>query len=69
MASFTGSLEVQPFQVAVPEDTLAEFKQLLQLSKIGPATFENTNRADTSYGITREWIRKAKDHWSNAYDW
>jgi microsomal epoxide hydrolase len=69
MASFTGSLGVRPFQIVVPEDTLAEFKQLLQLSKIGPATFENTNNADTSYGISREWIGKAKDHWSNAFDW
>ncbi|KAI4854547.1 alpha/beta-hydrolase [Aureobasidium sp. EXF-8845] len=69
MISFTGSLEVRPFEVGLPENTLAEFRQLLQLSKIGPATFENTNRADNSYGISREWIEKAKDHWSNAYDW
>jgi len=67
--TFQGNLEVRPFEVAVPEEAIAEFKLLLRLSKIGPSTFENTNKTDTSYGVSRAWIEKAKDHWLNVHDW
>jgi hypothetical protein len=69
MAPFSGSLEVKPFKASVSEEALSEFKQLLQLSKIGPATYENTFAADPAYGLSREWTQKAKDYWLNEYDW
>lgn len=69
MAPFSGTLEARPFQVSVPEETLVEFKQLLKLSKIGPATFQNTTKASPEYGVSRAWTEDAKEHWLKNYDW
>jgi hypothetical protein len=69
MAPFQGSLDIKPFEASVSEEALSEFKQLLRLSKIGPATLENTAKADPAYGVSREWTEKTKDYWLNQYDW
>lgn len=68
-AGATGKFEA--FQLRVPEGELSDFKTLLKLSKIGPETYENasTQEAGTSFGITREWLSKAKDTWLNSFDW
>lgn len=52
-----------------------ELRQLVKLSIIGPATYENRN-ADPSagkfglskFGVTREWLADAQDEWQ-AFDW
>jgi microsomal epoxide hydrolase len=62
------SLKLTPFEAHVPEDELSDFKQLLKLSKIGPATYEN-QREDRYFGISRAWLQKAKQHWETQYDW
>ena len=62
------TLDVKPFKAHVDEEKLQQFKQLLKLSPIGPAVFENTN-AGRRYGITREWLEKAKNVWENEFDW
>ncbi|KAK5734510.1 hypothetical protein LTR17_008870 [Elasticomyces elasticus] len=69
MATFRGTLNVNPFTVSIPDKALDELKQLLHLSKIGPPTFENTRQAGPSYGLSRTWTAMAKDHWLNQYDW
>ena len=66
------SLKPKPFEAKVSDQELDEFKQLLKLSKIGPKTHENltTNVKDyTSWGISREWLSNAKQHWETKYDW
>lgn len=62
------SLDVQPFMARAPEDKLQHFKQLLELSPIGPAVFENTSNG-RRYGITREWLEEAKSKWLKDFDW
>lgn len=62
------TLDIKPFKAHAPEEKLQHFKQLLELSPIGPAVFENTN-AGQKYGITREWLQGAKDAWLNKFDW
>jgi microsomal epoxide hydrolase len=62
------TLDIQPFKAHVSEEKLQHFKDLLKLSPIGPAVFENTN-CERRYGTTREWLSNAKDHWLNTYDW
>ncbi|EGP86991.1 uncharacterized protein MYCGRDRAFT_71676 [Zymoseptoria tritici IPO323] len=69
MAPFSGVLEVKPFKAAVSDSALEDFKQLLRLSKVGPATLENSSQADSAYGLSRDWTEKAKDYWLNKYDW
>lgn len=64
--------KVEAFQLHVPEAELSDFKTLLKLSKIGPATYENSTSAQEagkSFGITREWLTEAKDTWLKSFDW
>ena len=57
-----------PFEAKVSEDKLSEFKQLIKLSPIGPATYEN-QQEDRKWGMTRKWLSDAKEHWHTKYDW
>lgn len=62
------SLRINNFEASVPESELSDFKQLLRLSKVGPKTYENTQR-DRRYGMTHQWLTDAKQHWEYVYDW
>lgn len=56
------------FKVSIPETQLSDFKTLLKLSKIAPATYESLQE-DRRYGLTTNWITEAKDYWLNEFDW
>ncbi|KAK3111759.1 hypothetical protein LTR53_012663 [Teratosphaeriaceae sp. CCFEE 6253] len=66
------SLKPSPFKAETPDKELQDFKQLVQLGRIGPKTYEN-QVADvkdfTSFGITRKWLEDAKQEWEKTYDW
>ncbi|KAK2007892.1 epoxide hydrolase [Colletotrichum eremochloae] len=57
----------EKFTLRVPDQDLEEFKQLLQLSKIGPETYYNKQDGGR-YGITRDWLISARDAWLE-FDW
>ncbi|KPM34913.1 hypothetical protein AK830_g11649 [Neonectria ditissima] len=65
-ATLPGSMPGKPerFSLNIPDQDLAEFRDLLQLSKIGPATWWNRQN-DRQFGITREWLIEAKETWLN----
>ena len=63
------TLSPTPFVAHIPDKQLSDFKHLLNLSPIGPETYENTSRADGQYGIGRKWLIEMKDYWLNQYDW
>lgn len=80
MASFQGfdklpsaaSVKPEPFQLHVPDSDLADFKTLLKLSPVAPATYENstsTREAGKDYGVTRDWLIAAKETWLSNFDW
>ncbi|EFQ35770.1 epoxide hydrolase [Colletotrichum graminicola M1.001] len=58
----------EKFTLRVPDQDLVEFKQLLQLSKIGPETWQNKQQHDGRFGVTRDWLIGAKDAWLK-FDW
>lgn len=62
------TLSPKPFKAHVPEEKLQLLKDLVKLSPIAAPTFENTN-AGRRYGMTREWLAKAKEEWSTKFDW
>ena len=62
------TLDVKPFKAHVDDKKLEDFKQLLKLSPIGPAVFENTNTG-RRYGMKRDWLESAKTVWENDFDW
>lgn len=64
------SLKPKPFEAHTSDEELNDFKQLLKLSRIGPKTYENQNsKSDQYFGISRDWLEKAKSHWETKYDW
>ncbi|KAK4498908.1 hypothetical protein PRZ48_009418 [Zasmidium cellare] len=63
------TLDLKPFKAHVDEQALQDFKQLIKLSPVGPRTFENSGLHGSRYGITNEWLVKAKDQWINRFDW
>lgn len=80
MTSFNGfgtlpgaaASQVDTFQLHVPDNEVADFKTLLQLSKLGPETYENrasTRESGKYYGITRDWLSNAKETWLDKFDW
>ena len=63
-------LNLKPFKAQVDEQKLKDFKQLVKLSPIAPANYENSDESVRGrYGITRDWMINAKDHWLNRFDW
>ncbi|KAI7038525.1 hypothetical protein KC352_g46784, partial [Hortaea werneckii] len=57
---------------------LQHMKELLKLSPIGPAVWENTSKdqgdnlmsnTERRFGMRRDWLSNAKDHWLNKFDW
>lgn len=57
-----------PFTANIPDEKLQQMLQLIKISPIGPAVFENVDISRT-YGMNRDWLIKAKDEWSNKFDW
>ncbi|KAJ5094210.1 hypothetical protein N7456_010071 [Penicillium angulare] len=60
--------KLRPFNFRVPEKELVEFQDLLKLSKIGAPTWWNQQN-DPQFGVSREWLIKAKETWLTNFDW
>jgi pimeloyl-ACP methyl ester carboxylesterase len=58
----------KPFTLNVSDKDIAEWRQLLQLSKLAPETYEG-RQEDGRWGVSRKWLSDAKDYWLNKYDW
>jgi pimeloyl-ACP methyl ester carboxylesterase len=66
--SYSPPSSAKPFTLNVPEQDLSEWHQLLQLSKLGPITYEN-QQTEQNFGVTQKWLAGTKDYWLNKYDW
>jgi hypothetical protein len=66
--SYSPPSSARPFTLSISDEDLAEWRQLLQLSKLGPKTYEN-HQDKQNFGITYDWLSNAKDHWLNTYSW
>ncbi len=58
----------KPFTLRVPDEALAEFLEILRLSKIGPATWWNQYE-DHRFGVSRKWLSDAKEAWLTTFEW
>ena len=58
----------RPFQVAIPQENIDRLKQLLELSPLGPKTYESSLQ-DRPFGVTRHWMEQAVDTWKTSFDW
>ncbi|KAF2995546.1 hypothetical protein E8E13_003040 [Curvularia kusanoi] len=57
-----------PYTLSVSDQDLSDCHTLLRLSNLGPPTWENT-QTEHNYGITRQWLSDARDHWLTKFDW
>jgi pimeloyl-ACP methyl ester carboxylesterase len=62
------TLNVKPFTAKIEEQKIQDLKQLLKLSPIAAANFENSQNG-RHFGINRDWLIKAKEYWLNEFDW
>ncbi|KAH6857668.1 epoxide hydrolase-like protein [Alternaria alternata] len=66
--SYSPPSSAKPFTLHIPDQDISEWRQLLELSKLGPTTYEN-QQFEKNYGVTQKWISEARDYWLNKYDW
>lgn len=59
-------LESMPFKVDIPDSQLKELHNAVAASRLPPPFYEGTQ---PEFGVTSEWMRKAKERWLNGYDW
>jgi microsomal epoxide hydrolase len=55
-----------PFKADIPKDKLSELKQLIEVSKLAPRTYSQTDRR---YGITTDWLATMREQWLTSYHW
>ncbi|QKD61528.2 Alpha/Beta hydrolase protein [Fusarium oxysporum Fo47] len=56
-----------PFQVSITDDRVDELKQLVKLGRVGPPTYESTQK-EHNYGVSHQWLTDAKAAWID-FDW
>ncbi|KAF1944653.1 epoxide hydrolase-like protein [Clathrospora elynae] len=66
--SYSPPSSAKPFTLDVSDQDISEWRQLLQLSKLAPETFEGRQEGG-QYGISHKWLSSAKDYWLNKYEW
>lgn len=63
------NVKVDKFLLSISDEEISDFKTLLRLSKLAPQTYENLHADDGKFGVSHEWMSKAKEYWLNEYDW
>ena len=66
--SYSPPDSAKPFTLNVSDQDISEWRQLLQLSKLAPETWEG-RQEDRRFGVTHKWLSETKDYWLNKYDW
>lgn len=66
--SYSPPDSAKPFTLNVSDQDISDWRQLLQLSKLAPETYEG-RQEDRRFGVSRKWLSDAKDYWLNKYDW
>lgn len=62
------TLKPKPFTAHVADEKVQLMKDLVRLSLIAPKVFENKGH-DRTYGMRRDWLAKAKQTWTDEFDW
>lgn len=64
------STSVQSFDVHFPDLEVSHMIDLLKLSPVAGAVFENSlPHGDRKLGLRRDWLVEAKRVWETEFDW
>jgi len=66
--SYSPPASAKPFTLNIPDQDISEWRQLLELARLGPNTFEN-QQTERNFGITQKWLSDTRDYWLNTFDW
>ena len=55
-----------PFKISIPQSNVDSLHALLKLSPLPPQTYEGS---DFKFGITNAWMKEAKSHWLDTFNW
>lgn len=59
---------IKPYKIAIPEPEVDRLRLLLDSCPIADANWENSQE-DGRFGVTRDWLIEAAEHWRHKYDW
>ena len=65
---YSPSTSALPFSLHVSDTDLSTFRLLLELSRLGPLTYDNEFE-DGRYGTPYQWLSHAKEYWLSKFDW
>ncbi|KAF2846891.1 epoxide hydrolase-like protein [Plenodomus tracheiphilus IPT5] len=68
MSQYSPPSTARPFTLHVSDEDYSSWRQLLQLSKLPPVTWEN-QQEDGRFGTSHKWLSDTKDYWLNTFDW
>jgi pimeloyl-ACP methyl ester carboxylesterase len=57
---------LQQFEIAVPEGTLRDLRERLDVARFDPA---GADASDWQAGVSPRYLRELVDHWRKRYDW
>jgi len=62
--------KLESFTVSFPDDQISAMKELVRLSPLGPATYENgKGNVDGNFGVTHAWMEEVKGTWLDRFSW
>lgn len=61
---------VTPFTVRIPDDSLDQLDTLLSITSIAEPTYESSlSDGDRKFGMRHDWLVKAVEEWTTAFEW
>ncbi|MGZ7047254.1 MAG: epoxide hydrolase N-terminal domain-containing protein [Methanobacterium sp.] len=59
------ALDVEPFQIKIPQETLADLKKRLERTRWP----DEAEGAGWNYGTNLDYMKELADYWQHNYDW
>lgn len=66
--SYSPPASARPFTLEISDEFISEWRHALEVSKLGPKTYENQQTA-RNFGVTYEWLAAAKEYWLTKWSW
>ena len=66
----SASSSITPFNISFPDSDLKNLQDLLRLTPVVSASYENSlPGSDRHLGLRRDWLVEAKKYWESEFDW
>ncbi|KAM0749652.1 alpha/beta-hydrolase [Meredithblackwellia eburnea MCA 4105] len=62
-------MQVEAFKVEIGQEQLETLKLQVKVAHIPRQTYETGSNHGQDWGVSRDWLVAAKEHWLNNFDW